>query len=451
MGWLPEKSRVITRVYRALTIRHWFLQQTLGYRRTAVAARHLSMVPSGDPSNKNPRAPAMMRPLILTPENTLPEDGLAGTLIARIWLPGAMAGPVPVSLTEEGVFDLSPLSPTLAGLCEMDGLAGRVRAVRSRRICSVAELLANSGSERDQARPSLLAPADLQVIKAAGVTFAASMVERVIEERSGGDPMRAEQIRSRVRAVIGDNLRSIVPGSEKARELKTLLQEQGLWSQYLEVGIGPDAEVFTKAPVLAAMGSGMDIGIHPESVWNNPEPEVVLVVDSRGRVVGATLGNDVNLRDFEGRSALLLSKAKDNNGSCAIGPFIRLFDAGFGIDEVRRAEVDLRVEGEDGYVLNGRSSMSQISRDPLDIVAQTLNANHQYPDGFLLYLGTLFAPTEDRDQPGNGFTHKLGDHVSIGSAQLGTLRNRVQHSSALAPWTFGLLAFIENLTRRSQL
>jgi fumarylacetoacetate (FAA) hydrolase family protein len=390
----------------------------------------------------------MARPLILTPENTLPEDGLSGTLLARVWLPGDLAGPAPVLLHEEGVFDLSQLSPTLAGLCELEDLAIRVQDCRGQRICSVAELLDNSGTERDTARPSLLAPADLQVIKAAGVTFAASMVERVIEERAGGDPQRAEEIRAQVRSVIGDNLRSIVPGSENAQRLKEVLLEQGLWSQYLEVGIGPDAEVFTKAPVLAAMGSGMDIGIHPGSAWNNPEPEVVLVVNSRGQVIGATLGNDVNLRDFEGRSALLLSKAKDNNGSCAIGPVIRLFDASFGIDDVRNAEVDLRVEGEDGFVLNGRSSMNQISRDPLDIAGQTLNANHQYPDGFLLYLGTLFAPTEDRDQPGNGFTHKLGDHVSISSPKLGGLHNRVQHSNTLAPWTFGLLAFIDNLARR---
>ncbi|MGE8358780.1 fumarylacetoacetate hydrolase family protein [Pseudomonas sp.] len=392
----------------------------------------------------------MARPIVLTPDNTLPEDGLSGTLIGRIWLPGPVPGPTPVLLHEDGVFDLSALAPTLAGLCELEHLPARVHDHRALRVCSVAELLANSGSERDPARPSLLAPADLQVIKAAGVTFASSMVERVIEERAGGDPQRAEEIRAQVRDVIGDNLRNIVPGSENAERIKALLQEKGLWSQYLEVGIGPDAEVFTKAPVLAAVGSGMDIGIHPKSAWNNPEPEVVLVVSSRGQVVGATLGNDVNLRDFEGRSALLLSKAKDNNGSCAIGPFIRLFDASFDIDDVRNAEVDLRVEGEDGFVLNGRSSMNQISRDPLDIVGQTLNANHQYPDGFLLYLGTLFAPTEDRDQPGNGFTHKLGDRVSISSRQLGALHNRVQHSSALAPWTFGLLAFIDNLAQRQR-
>ena len=233
--------------------------------------------------------------------------------------------------------------------------------------------------------------------------------------------------------------------------LKSLLIEQGLWSQYLEVGIGPDAEIFTKAPVLAAVGSGAEIGIHPGSAWNNPEPEVVLAVNSRGEVVGATLGNDVNLRDFEGRSALLLSKAKDNNASCAVGPFIRLFDDSFGIEHVRRSVVELRVEGQDGYVLEGRSSMDQISRDPLDLVGQAINRNHQYPDGFLLFLGTLFAPTEDRDAPGAGFTHKLGDRVSIRSAELGSLINQVTHSDVAAPWDFGVRALMTNLAARGLL
>lgn len=390
----------------------------------------------------------MPSPLMLTPENTLPADGLQGTLIGRAWIPGELAGPSPVLLREDGVYDLADLAPTLAGLLELPALLENLRASQGRRIASVAELLSNSGSVRNPALPSLLAPADLQVIKAAGVTFAASMLERVIEERAGGDPHAAETIREQVRAVIGDNLASIEPGSDSALRLKALLIEQGLWSQYLEVGIGPDAEIFTKAPVLAAVGSGAEIGIHPGSAWNNPEPEVVLVVNSHGAVLGATLGNDVNLRDFEGRSALLLSKAKDNNGSCAIGPFIRLFDEGFNLDDVRQCVVELRVEGEDGFVLAGSSSMAQISRDPLDLVAQTLNRNHQYPDGFLLFLGTLFAPTADREQPGGGFTHKLHDRVSISSAKLGALHNRVNHSDAVAPWTFGLLDLLSNLSAR---
>ncbi|WP_372874490.1 fumarylacetoacetate hydrolase family protein [Pseudomonas sp.] len=390
----------------------------------------------------------MPSPLMLTPENTLPADGLQGTLIGRAWIPGDIPGPSPVLLREDGVYDLAELAPTLAGLLELPALLDHLRKSQGRRIASVAELLGNSGSVRNPALPSLLAPADLQVIKAAGVTFAASMLERVIEERAGGDPHAAEAIREQVRAVIGDNLASIEPGSDNALRLKALLIEQGLWSQYLEVGIGPDAEIFTKAPVLAAVGSGAEIGIHPGSAWNNPEPEVVLVVNSHGVVLGATLGNDVNLRDFEGRSALLLSKAKDNNGSCAIGPFIRLFDEGFNLDDVRQCVVELRVEGEDGFVLGGSSSMAQISRDPLDLVAQTLNRNHQYPDGFLLFLGTLFAPTADREQPGGGFTHKLRDRVSISSAKLGALHNRVNHSDAVAPWTFGLLDLLNNLSAR---
>lgn len=387
----------------------------------------------------------------LTAENTLPADGMRGTLVGRIWLPGEAPGPTPVLLREDGVFDLSQLAPTLSGLLEDPALLQRLRQLDAPRIADTKSLLDNSGDDLDPTRPYLLAPADLQVIKAAGVTFAASMIERVIEEQAVGDPAKAEAVRGQVHKVLGADLSRIQPGSDAAMQLKRVLIEQGLWSQYLEVGIGPDAEIFTKAPVLAAVGTGAEIGIHPESAWNNPEPEVVLAVNSRGVAVGATLGNDVNLRDFEGRSALLLSKAKDNNASCAIGPFIRLFDDSFGIDDVRRCVVDLSVEGEDGYVLHGSSSMDQISRDPLDLVAQAINRNHQYPDGFLLFLGTLFAPTQDRDTVGSGFTHKLGDRVSIRSAQLGALHNRVNHSDVVPPWEFGVLALFKNLAARGLL
>ena len=381
----------------------------------------------------------------------LPDDGCAGTLLARVWCPGPIPGPSLAAIRAEGVFDLSARYATLSELLDESEPAAAVRATPGQRITGLDELLANSvAATRDPQRAHLLAPCDLQVLKAAGVTFATSLIERVIEEQAGGDAARAQAVRAQVMAVVGDDLAALVPGSAQAMALKALLQQQGLWSQYLEVGIGPDAEVFTTAPVLSAVGTGEDIGILAQSTWNNPEPEVVLAVSGRGDIVGATLGNDVNLRDIEGRSALLLSKAKDNNASCAIGPFIRLFDSTFGLDDVRRETLHLHVQGPEGYELRGINSMARISRDPTDLVAQTIAA-HQYPDGFMLFLGTLFAPIEDRDQPGGGFTHKLGDIVSIRSARLGELRNRVTHSETAAPWRFGLRALIDNLARRGLL
>jgi len=380
----------------------------------------------------------------------LPDDGYAGTLVARVWR-ADVQGPSVVALREDGVFDLSADFPTMATLLDQPDAARAARGAAGERIGSLAEILSNSDeSARDARRTFFLAPCDLQVVKAAGVTFASSLIERLIEEHADGDPARANEVRASVVARIGTDLSQLKPGSAEAMALKKLLQEQGLWSQYLEVGIGPDAEVFSKAPVLAAVGTGAEIGVRSDSSWNNPEPEVVLAVDPRGRIVGAALGNDVNLRDLEGRSALLLSKAKDNNASCAIGPFIRLFDASFGLDDVRREQVHLRVDGAEGFVMQGLNSMEFISRDPQDIVDQAIAA-HQYPDGFMLFLGTLFAPTQDRDAPGAGFTHKLGDRVSIRSARLGELCNRVNHSERAAPWTFGLRAFMANLAQRGLL
>jgi fumarylacetoacetate (FAA) hydrolase family protein len=347
------------------------------------------------------------------------------------------------------VFDISAASATVSGLLERDDAVTVARSASGKRIGSVAELLANSVEEtRDPRRPFLLAPCDLQVIKAAGVTFAVSMIERLIEEKARGNPDAAQSVRKRIVDIVGADLRAIVPGSEKAAALKAMLIEQGMWSQYLEVGIGPDAEVFTKTPVLASVGTGADIGIHSKSTWNNPEPEVVIIANGRGKTVGATLGNDVNLRDFEGRSALLLGKAKDNNASSAIGPFIRLFDERYGIDDVRAAEISVKVEGPDQFRLQGKSSMRQISRDPLDIMGQTINANHQYPDGVALFLGTMFAPIDDRHEKGQGFTHAVGDIVTIATPKLGALVNRVALCDQVRPWTFGIGSLMRNLAQR---
>ncbi|WP_064685233.1 fumarylacetoacetate hydrolase family protein [Rhizobium bangladeshense] len=375
----------------------------------------------------------------------------AGLYLGRVWSPEA-AGPSIVTLREGMLVDITSRdAPTLSALLEKQDAAGFVRAAKGKAVGSLEEVAGNSTGAPDTARPYLLAPADLQAVKACGVTFAQSMIERVIEEKAAGNPERAASIRERVSTLIGGSLTNLKAGSPEAAKVKQALIDEGMWSQYLEVGIGPDAEVFTKAPVLSSVGWGADVGLHPISTWNNPEPEIVLAANSRGEIKGAALGNDVNLRDVEGRSALLLGKAKDNNASCAIGPFIRLFDAGYGLDDVRRAELDLKVTGRDGFVLNGKSSMSQISRDPTDLVKQTLGPHHQYPDGFMLFLGTLFAPTQDRDAPKQGFTHKIGDVVEISSAGLGTLVNTVRLSTECPPWTFGISALMSNLAKRGLL
>ena len=384
--------------------------------------------------------------------DTLPTDAADALLVGRLWQPDI--GPTVVACHGGALFDLSRVAPTTSQLLELDAPAAAVRAALATapRIADFASALANSDEAvRDARQPWLLAPCDLQVVKASGVTFVASLLERVIEEQARGDASKAEGIRRSLQGILGDNLAGIVPGSAEAARVKQVLIEQGAWSQYLEVGIGPDAEIFTKAPVLSAVGTGSHVGIHPKSHWNNPEPEIVLAVTSRGATVGATLGNDVNLRDFEGRSALLLGKAKDNNASCAIGPFIRLFDDRFGIDDVRRADLAMRVDGPDGFTLHGSSSLAMISRDPLDIVGHAIGPNHQYPDGLVLFLGTMFAPTQDRHGPGLGFTHDVGDVVRIGTPRLGTLVNRVDHCERAAPWQFGIGALMRNLARRGLL
>ncbi|HEU0220904.1 MAG TPA: fumarylacetoacetate hydrolase family protein [Paracoccaceae bacterium] len=375
----------------------------------------------------------------------LPHDARA-LLVGRVWL-DAVQGPLPVLVRGTTCNDISALGPTASAILAREDLV----AALGGDFPVLGPLQPFLDGAIAEAGDRLLAPCDLQVLKAAGVTFASSMIERVVEEQAKGDPKKAEGSRARLELALGSSLRGLKPGSPKAMEVKRLLIELGLWSQYLEVGIGPDAEVFTKAPVLSAVGCGARIGLHPGSVWNNPEPELVLAVAPSGRIAGVALGNDVNLRDFEGRSALLLSKAKDNNASAAIGPFIRIFDGRFTLTEAERAEVRLRVEGEDGFVLDGISPMAEISRSPREILAQTLNRMHQYPDGIMLYLGTLFAPTKDRDAKGQGFTHKVGDRVAISAPELGALINWVDKSDACPEWNFGLLDLMRNLARRGMI
>ena len=381
--------------------------------------------------------------LALSAHEILPKDD-GSLLVGRVWSKTA-SGPCVVLVREGEVLDLTHVAPTMADLLETDDLVGVLES--SGPSLGPLDGFLDLGDGKGNAG-HLLAPCDLQAVKAAGVTFAGSMIERVIEERAKGDPAQAQAIRTELAEILGGNLRGLVPGSEKAAEVKAHLQKAGLWSQYLEVGIGPDAEIFTKAQPMSAVGCGAEIGVHPGSHWNNPEPEVVLAINSRGEIRGATLGNDVNLRDFEGRSALLLGKAKDNNAAAAIGPFIRLFDGRFTLEDLSTLRVGLEITGDDGFMLSDHSDMAQISRQPADLAAQLLNATHQYPDGAMLYLGTMFAPTKDRGGTGMGFTHKMGDVVSVSSPQLGRLVNRVRPCDAVAAWTFGTRALMGNLTAR---
>jgi fumarylacetoacetate (FAA) hydrolase family protein len=378
----------------------------------------------------------------------LPIDWPRGSLVGRIWRP-AVKGPSIVAVREDGVFDISQAFPTMRDLCEAPNPAASVATISGEPVGTLEELLPNTPpDQRDSRKEWLLAPIDLQAIKAAGVTFAVSLLERVIEEQARGSPQESPLVRNEILASVGQALESLKPGTPQAAALKELLIKKGLWSQYLEVGIGPDAELFTKAQPMSAVGYGHDAGVHPISSWNNPEPEVVVIISSDGQIKGASLGNDVNLRDVEGRSALLLGKAKDNNASCAIGPFIRLFDESFSLEDIRHMNVHMTIDGEDGFHLEAVSSLSQISRDPTDLVAQMIGPHHQYPDGVVLFLGTMFAPTEDRDVAGMGFRHKVGDLVKIRSEKLGTLSNRMRHTNDCEPWEYGTAQLMRNLAKR---
>ena len=393
-----------------------------------------------------------MRSPRLTPDVILPSGG--GLLVGRVWMHGAQGGePLVVALAGQSVFDVTGRFGTMAGVLNdpRPAVNARPRPEMDRRLGSLADFLAESPGARASAdRPHLLAPCDLQPIKASGVTFLVSLKERVIEEAARGDPAKAASLRRELSDELDRRLSNIRPGSAEAAAAKEWLIANHLWSQYLEVAIGPDAEIFSKAPPMSAVGTGSNIGILRRSEWNNPEPEVVLAISRSGKIVGATLGNDVNLRDLEGRSALLLGRAKDNNGSCAIGPFLRLFDETFGMDDVRVAEISLDIDGPDGFTLHAVSRMQEISRDPEDLVRQTIGPDHQYPDGVMLFLGSMFAPTQDRERPGRGFTHNVGDVVRISSPKLGTLANRVDYCDAIEPWTFGIAELLKRARRTAQ-
>ncbi|WP_095091976.1 fumarylacetoacetate hydrolase family protein [Mesorhizobium sophorae] len=347
--------------------------------------------------------------------------------------------PMVVTVRDGTVLDItSSTAPTVRDVCGIPDPAGHVRTAKGKPIGSLDAVAANSfEATRDANKPYLLSPVDLQAVKASGVTFVVSLLERVIEEQARGSAEKADAIRADIAGLIGHDLSKLRPGSPEAMEIKAKLIARGAWSQYLEVGIGPDAEIFTKCQPMASVGFGADVGLHPVSTWNNPEPEIAMIAAGSGRIVGATIGNDVNLRDVEGRSALLLGKAKDNNASAALGPFIRLFDDTFSIDDVKRAVVRLKVEGEDGFSLEGASSMAEISRSPEELVAAAMGPHHQYPDGLALYLGTMFVPSKDRGEKGKGFTHKVGDIVTISSEKFGALVNRVRLSPDCPHWTYG--------------
>jgi fumarylacetoacetate (FAA) hydrolase family protein len=387
----------------------------------------------------------------LSAQQCLPRDANA-LLVGRAWVP-ADDGPSVIAVRGTDAVDLARTYPTVSYLLNVASPADVRAAIQTApALAKVESLVANSvEGRRDPSAPWLLAPSDLHAVKASGVTFIASLLERVIEERARGNPALAEGARKEIEAIVGPDLRGIRPGSPEAARVKEVLVAKGMWSQYLEVGIGPDAEIFTKCPPMAPVGLGARVGIHPASVWNNPEPELVLVINRAGAIVAVTLGNDVNLRDVEGRSALLLGRAKDNNASCSMGPFFRMLDDGFTLDAARRVTFVTTVDGADGFHVTHTTRVSEIGRDLADLASQTLSRYHQYPDGLVLFIGTMFTPLDDRGEKGSGFTHKVGDVVSIASPDLGTLVNEVVHCDAAEPWMFGTGALMANLARRGLL
>jgi len=496
---------------------------------------------------------------MMSVENTLPKDWKEGTFVGRVWR-ADVNGPSVVKLDNEGyLVDITTSFPTVSALCEQENPAEAVKAVTGERIGKLSDILATTArhTKKDD-KPYLLSPIDLHAVKAAGVTFAESLVERVVEKMAGGDRDKALGIRIGVLSDIatilkkdgalqtlavlrqrydalqgqadnGEALRTLgvevaqlrsesinfketPPGSKPALQIRDLLimkfaafkideavhkyanddpaaaelvraqltrrfkqvtdavnsgKEEGFsdatlkeirdflsglgtgaGKSYIEVGLGPKAEIFTKAQPMSSVGHGADAGYLEESKWNNPEPEVVLVTNSRKEIVGAALGNDVNHRDIEGMSELLLGECKDQNASCAVGPFIRLIDkTSFKQEDIDTMKVEVHVKGTDGFELYSDSSMEKISRKPEELVNQMFK-QHQYPDGAVLFCGTMFSPVKDRDEPTKGFTHKVGDHVTIRSDKLGSLTNRMDYTQNVEPWIYGVGKLMQNLAER---
>ncbi len=391
-----------------------------------------------------------MASLKINLKDTIKDIDENANLVGRVWVPGNPSGPCVVLIKNKEAIDITKIFPTTTNLFEYDNPIEKINGKNNLiSLGNIDDIIQNTPiEERDAKKPWLLSPCDLQAIKAAGVTFVSSMLERVIEEKARGDWSAAQEIRNKISSLIGNNLSEIKPGSRDALKVKDLLIKQNLWSQYLEVGIGSDAEIFTKSQPMSSVGNGFEIGILEDSNWNNPEPEVVLAVNSKNKIIGATLGNDVNLRDYEGRSALLLGKAKDNNASCALGPFIRLFENNFNLENIKNFEIAVKINGLDGFKHEEIYSMKEISRDPEDLVNQCSSKNHNYPDGLMLFLGTMFTPFMDREQPGKGFTHKIGDIVTVHTKEIGSLNNRINYSHLCEPWNFGTSALLKNLVSR---